>query len=74
MRPSAVSVAENVVSIRETRVSKASCCAAAMAIAFSVVNVYCGGAAALAAARAASVWILLSKSTARGATMSRLAS
>ena len=31
-----------------------------MAIAFSLVNVYCGGTAALAAARAASVWTWLS--------------
>ena len=55
VRLSGLRSAENVVSTREIRVSKAICWAAAIAIAFSVVKVYCGGTAAVAAARAASV-------------------
>ncbi len=74
LRPSALMSAENVVSILATRFSKATCWAAAMAIAFSVVKSYCGGTAALAASCAAVVWSVLSKSSARGATMSRVAS
>ena len=67
-------MAENVVSIGETRVLKATCWSAAIRIAFSEVNVYCGGTAFIAAWRAASVCDVLTKSTARGATMSRVAS
>ena len=74
MRAASVSSAEKVVSICLTRCSNLTCWAAAIAIAFSVVKLYWNGTAALAAARAASVWTLLSKSIARGATMSRVAS
>src|SRR5262245_39491392 len=56
------------------RFSKAICWAAAMTIAFSVVKLYWGGTCALAALRASAVRIVLSKSAARGATMSRVAS
>ena len=61
-------------SIWPTRSSNASCWLAAIAIAFSVVNVYWNGTASLAAFRAAAVWTSLSKSCAFGATMSRVAS
>ena len=72
-RAAGVSSAVNVVSTRDTRDSNANCWASAMAIAFSVVKVYCGGTALLAAAWAAAVWTLLSKSIARGARMSLVA-
>ena len=71
---SGVRSAENVVSIRRTRCSKATCWACAMAMAFSVVYVYWKGTAAPAASLAACVWMALSYSTGRGATMSRVAS
>ena len=48
--------AANVVSMRCTRRSKASCCSSAIAIAFSLVKSYCGSTAARAAARASVVW------------------
>ena len=64
-------LAEKVVSICRTRRSKATCCSAAIAMAFSVVKSYCGSTAARAAACASVVWTSLSKSMARGATMSR---
>jgi len=66
--------AENVVSMDSTRFSNASCWAAAIAIAFSVVKSYCGGTASLAAWRAWSVRIVLSKTVDFGATMSRVTS
>ena len=49
VRPSSLRLAENVVSIGETRASKATCWSAAIRIAFSEVNVYCGGTAFIAA-------------------------
>ncbi len=49
-------LAEKVVSICSTRRSKATCCSAAMAIAFSVVKSYCGSTAVRAAACASAVW------------------
>ena len=52
----------NVVSIGETRVLNATCWSAAIRMAFSEVNVYCGGTAFIAASRAASVCDVLTKS------------
>ena len=76
LRPSGLMSAENVVSMRrDARSSNASCWAAAMAIAFSVVKSYWGGDRGAGGLAGGIGLELCSRSrAARGATMSRVAS